>query len=126
MRILTALALAASVFAATEDPTGPSGSAPQPYSRYRAPITSGGVHERKYREKCSKIGAACGKFVGAVGSSVRAVVQGHDGTRLGVAERVKIDAHVGGLVGKLKGQQIGGKLGAKIGKWKDQQKYKSN
>ncbi|KAG9399720.1 hypothetical protein AC1031_011598 [Aphanomyces cochlioides] len=128
MRILTALALAASAVVASKDSTGSSGSVvhrEKPSVPKRSPIQFEGRHEQKYRERCGKIGAACGKVIGAVGSSAGTVVEGHLGTRLGVVKRIKLHAEIGGEEGALEGRRIGGKWGAMYGKWKDQRKIKA-
>ncbi|CAK4834222.1 unnamed protein product [Aphanomyces euteiches] len=126
MRLLTPLALAASAALAFQDSSNPR--ALDMASRRFVDVDrtlSEGKYENKISKRCSSIGAACGRVVGAVVAGTKAAfskpgARGCDSKHYTRMERVKIASIAGGATGEMIGKNKGAKFGAKLGKAKDE------
>ncbi|KAG9399728.1 hypothetical protein AC1031_011606 [Aphanomyces cochlioides] len=129
MRILTPLALAASAAVAFhQDSSIPRALEESMASRRFVDVDrtlSDKKYEKKYSERCSAIGAACGRVAGKAIAAGKAMfskpgARGYDSKHYSWKERVKIAGIAGGATGEMNGKNQDAKFGARLGKAKDE------
>ncbi|CAK4618547.1 hypothetical protein LEN26_002263 [Aphanomyces euteiches] len=83
-----------------------------------------GKYEKKYRQRCSSIGAFCGSVAGRVAATGKALASKGGLHGVGLVDRVKIAGSEGAANGALVGKMKAGNWGAKRGKAKDERHAK--